>query len=221
MKWQNAGSKPDHAKKYYNCIHPPVIFNKEKDRRFLDILPPPELHLLLGAVNTVYSHMLVDFKTEAEEWAKLCYVQREALYGGSSQFKGNSCRKLLKNVDKLRRISPVCSKYVKVFEDFNAVVKSCFGLELEENYCESIDQFKTSYLDLGKDVTPKIHAIFFHVRDFCMKHKKGLGFFSEQAMESVHFDFQTTWNDYKVCENNPEYANRLLRAVSAYNSHHL
>lgn len=106
-------------------------------------------------------------------------------------------------------------------EDFRFVVKACFSQNLEPNFQECIAKFRESYLDLEISITPKVHAVFFHVEDFCLKHKKGLGFFSEQAMEAVHFDFKLVWNKYKVNENNLQYSHRLQKAICEFNSLHV
>lgn len=69
--------------------------------------------------------------------------------------------------------------------------------------------------------TRKVHAVFHHIEDFCDDKQLGLGFCSEQAMESVHFDFNNLWSKYCVSENHSSYGQRLYDAVVAYNSHHL
>ncbi|CAH1098718.1 unnamed protein product [Psylliodes chrysocephalus] len=84
-----------------------------------------------------------------------------------------------------------------------------------------IQLFKESYEALGISVTPKIHAIFFHVSDFCLKTWNGLGFYSEQAIESLHHDFCVTWTNYKVLKEHPQYNAKLLRVVCDYNIKHL
>lgn len=113
-----------------------------------------------------------------------------------------------------------CLKYVEAYTNFKNVVDSCFGLTLKENYEENIIKFKKSYVDLKIPITPKVHAVFFHVKDFCKKYNCGLGFYCEQAVESVHFDFQSTWSKYKVPKNHTEYDSRLLKATCEYNSYH-
>lgn len=62
-------------------------------------------------------------------------------------------------------------------------------LEIYLNFVHYINEFYTNYMDLKINYTPKVHAVFFHVIDFCSKTQKGLSFFSEQAIESVHSDF--------------------------------
>jgi hypothetical protein len=216
-KWSQAGAVKSKAKCFKNCIHPPIV-RTTLDKPFLDIIPPPELHLMLGVVNTLFTHMMVDFEKEALTWAKSCNVQREVTHGGTG-FKGNACKTLLEKVDILRRdCSLGCLKFARVFQDFRAVVKSCFGQDLDPNFGFYIDSFKQSYLSLNISVTPKVHAVFFHIAEFCNKTQQGLGFFSEQAMESVHFDFNSVWKKYKVSRDHSDYSSRLLRAVCEYNS---
>lgn len=163
-KWltEGKGSK-NKAKDYFNCIHPPLI-TTVGGKTFLDIIPPPELHLMLGVVNTVFTHMLKECENESLSWAKACHVQRE-IRRGCSGFKGNACKTLLDKVDLLRQFENLAiPKYVKVFDDFKKVVSACFGNNLDQNYKACIQAFKKSYMDLGVSVTPKVHAVFFSHR---------------------------------------------------------
>lgn len=218
--WRNAGSTIKNAKNYKNCINLPV-FTGDENTRILEIIPPPELHLMLGVMNKIVNHMQGEFSKETNEWTNLCNVQREITHGGTG-FKGNSCKILLNKVDSLRAICAVgCLKYVETLQDFQRVVNECFGTQLNPSYRESIKKFKSSYLALGISVTPKVHAVFYHIEDFCENSKRGLGFYSEQAMESVHSDFKTVWNKYKVSETHSDYDSRLLKAVIEYNSNHI
>ena len=219
VDWLRSGGQKKNAHKFKNCVNPPV-FNSDEDRLFLDIIPPPELHLLIGIVNTVYSHMLINHESDALNWAKVCNVQRIITHGNHG-FEGNSCKKLLNKVDLLRRDSLHCLEYVDVLQKFNKVVDACFGVSLNENYKQYVEDFKESYLKLGTPITPKVHAVFFHVTDFCDKNERGLGFYGEQAMESVHHDFNVTWMKYKVSQQNPKYGEQLFWAVCEYNSNHM
>lgn len=68
----------------------------------------------------------------------------------------------------------------------------------------------------------QVHAVFYHVADFCRLMKRGLGPWSEQACESLHHDFARTWEDFKVkSHDHPDFKNRLLRSVCVYNSRHI
>ena len=186
----------------------------------IDVYPPPELHLLLGVVNYLYNAIEKEW-AGVSCWAELCNIQHQAYHGGS--FDGNSCRKLLKNVDKLRSICPIqILKFVKALYDFEKVVTSCFGADLHfPSFMGYLDDFKKSYTDLQIPVTPKVHCVFFHVKEFCLKHQKPLGRYSEQSLEAVHNDFKSTWEKYKVSEEHPHFGTALLRAVHEYNSKHV
>lgn len=53
-KWTDAGGNEKEAKHFGNVVHAPLLFG-DPSVPVLDILPPPELHLELGGVNTLYS----------------------------------------------------------------------------------------------------------------------------------------------------------------------
>lgn len=220
-KWTDNGSKLANAKIYGNCTNIPIVATEDPNNdQILHLIPPPELHLMLGVVNKIYSEMMLKHPDIALKWAKNCNLERHAYHGGC--FNGNACRKLLKQVDILASMCPLdCLKYVHVLRNFNNVVISCFGKELKINFENCIDQFKNSYLAADLNVTPKVHAVFHHVKEFCAFHQIGLGLYSEQASEAVHYDFANTWNSYKLRMGHCQYAERLLKAVCRYNSVHL
>ncbi len=76
-------------------------------------------------------------------------------------------------------------------------------------------------MKLAIPVTPKIHAIFDHIAEFCQKRGIGLGNFSEQASESVHHDFQKTWERYAMPLGHKDFGKHLCQAVVKYNSQHI
>ncbi|CAH0562788.1 unnamed protein product [Brassicogethes aeneus] len=88
INWKDAGADKATAKKFLSCVNPP-LFETGTDKLMLDLIPPPELHLMLGVVNTVFNNMLQEFECLALKWAELCHVQREITHG-SPAFKGNS-----------------------------------------------------------------------------------------------------------------------------------
>lgn len=208
------------CEKYFNCINPPLITTAEGDT-FLDMIPPPELHLMLGVVNTIFTQMLKECEKESLAWANACHVHRE-ISGRMSAFKGNACKQLLDKIHILRGYKNLAIlKYVQVFDDFRKVVSGCFGNKLEPNYKTNIQIFKNNFDALGIKITPKVHAVYFHVEQFCDKYETGLGYFSEQAMESVHFDFSKTWETNKVAPTHSNYSEKLLSAVCRYNGLHI
>lgn len=219
-RWSDSGAQQKNSRKYDSCIHSPII-EVSDDTKIIDVIPPPELHLMLGAVNYLVDRMVETFPMESAQWIEKCAVQREITHGGAA-FTGNSCKKLLNNVDFLRSIGNLgCLPYVQAFTDLKDVVHNCFGIELRPDYTSSLDSFRESYAALNISVTPKVHAIWFHVREFCEKHQEGLGFYSEQAGESLHHEFNERWKKFKVQVGHPEHDERLLRTVCEFNSHHM
>lgn len=108
------------------------------------------------------------------------------------------------------------------------VKQKCFGDQLVEGFLTAIEEFEKAYHALGISVTPKAHALIDHVPQFLNEMTarsgmmRGLGFWSEQAMESAHRDFSCFWTQrFRVSATHPEYAQRLLRCVAVYCSRHL
>ena len=111
---------------------------------------------------------------------------------------------------------------IEAYRRFKDVVDSCYGSHLQHDYTTKIETFKTSYQKLRIPITPKIHAVIFHITEFCSSKGKGLGPWSEQTSESVHRDFLRVWNNYKIrSTQNNNYGKQLLSAVCKYNSTHL
>ena len=55
--WVNSRTRQEKAKHYGNVIHMPIL-SGDPDTLVIDILPPPELHLLLGVVGTLFKGKL-------------------------------------------------------------------------------------------------------------------------------------------------------------------
>ena len=124
----------------------------------------------------------------SEGWLKACNVKKEEYHGGS--FAGNPSRKLLLNIDRLEALEPpeACKKFISAFKSFNDVVTACYGNELDVDYLRKIAIFAADYYRLGISVTPKVHAVIYHIAEFC--ELTGRGPWSEQTGESVHYDFK-------------------------------
>ena len=88
-----ANAAREDAKDYGNVIHANVFAGGNIDPSTLIILlvPPPELHLLLGPVNTLYN-VLFNVWAPYEEWIKRLNIKREEYHGGS--FNGIDSRKI-------------------------------------------------------------------------------------------------------------------------------
>ena len=180
-----------------------------------------ELHLLLGVVNHLIK-TLCDLWPKAKEWPSSLHIPIQPFHGG--HFNGNDCMKLLRGVSKLQLLSEkenfvqAHDGFIQTLTLFKDVVTSCFGQNLDPGYESKIAQFQQSYIKLPISVTPKAHAVFFHVPQFIKMKKMGLGLFSEQATEALHSNFKVHCDNYKRDSSHPDYAKHLLKCVTEYNS---
>jgi hypothetical protein len=174
---------------------------------------------MTGAVHTLYQGLHAVWP-ESSEWLTACHAEQDEYHGGS--FTGNASRKLLRCVDQLAAMCPTQAlPFAAAFRSLNRVVEACFSDTLSHNFLRELQNFQKAFLNLGISVTPKVHAIFFHVGEFCQQTGSGLGPWSEQCVESLHRDFLKHWERYKVSEAHPEFPNKLQAAVRCYNSRHL
>ena len=160
------------------------------------------------------------------EFYEIVGITRPQLHSG--EFNGNMCRRLLKQLDLLQSLLEHGEEYdaipfVFCLKKFNEVCISCFGsLTLYGNFEERIRDFENSYMRLKISVTTAAHVVFNHVVQFCKYHKLPLGYFSEQASESVHRDFLCLWESSgKVDQKHSKHDRNLLDTVIRYNGRHL
>lgn len=119
-KWQDEGGIKSKAKLHHNTVHPSLVSHgRDKDTKVIEVIPPPELHLLTGPVSTIYKAMTAEWK-DSDKWLKASNIQQDGLHGGT--FTGNSARALLNKVDVLRSLCPLeILKYAKAFNAFQKV----------------------------------------------------------------------------------------------------
>ena len=55
QSWEDSGRSLARAKEFYNCVEQP-LFNGPDSTLVLEILPVPELHILLGPTNDLVKH---------------------------------------------------------------------------------------------------------------------------------------------------------------------
>ena len=175
-----AGAVKKDAMHFNNCINEPLIVGEDSET-VLSICAPPELHLMQGIVKHLFDNMSKENAILAQLWLQKIHVKATNYHGGS--FVGNDCLKMLRNADILQKLaeeheSPSMMKYVQIIRSFYCVVKSCFGMVLDSNYGNSINDFKDFYRDLGISVTPKVHILVMHVPEFISKHDRPLGWYS-------------------------------------------
>ena len=55
MDWKDHGINNNNAKNFKRCTNDPILnTNSDEDEWILELIPPPELHLVLGVVNTFF-----------------------------------------------------------------------------------------------------------------------------------------------------------------------
>ena len=165
---------------------------------------------------------------KAADWAMHALsLKREKYFGGN--FHGNQCNALLNNVEVLEtmlhdeNILTNCQAFVEAFKAFKAVKDACFEMHLDPDYVTYIKHFAQTYLKLGLSVTPKAHELFAHTIQFLefMKSKginKGLAYWGEQAVESVHRAWDEIWEPSSRELNHPDYAKQLFITCVRFSS---
>ena len=236
-KFVESGGNKKKAKDYQNVVNPPLLTGDDSTKT-LEVLNISELHCMTGTVGKLISEKERCAFVEKEDGEKFMndFLKREdiskCVYQGSNSFEGNQARKLLQSVDKLERdvqnlmdfeTAAKALPFVETLRLFDKVVTACFGQTLDPAYEEHISNFSKQYRTLGITVTPKVHIIERHVAEF-LKLKgevAGLGFWSEQSMESGHHDYKLEWEKVKVSPNHEEYGDRLLDTTVRYAGKHL
>lgn len=224
------------AAPWFNCVQNPIM-DLPDETLVIDHLAPMELHIMSGNFNRLFDATEERLESlganiRATDWNTQLGFQRPKLHGG--QFKGGQCSKLLGNVNVLRDIleaenlmqDDILGSLILAFDALKVVKDTCFGMDLAPDYKEHIQNYKDRYLSTKLKVSPKAHALFVHVSEFLdLMHKdypkRGLGFWSEQASESVHYDFKDFWEKgYKLSPIHKNYARNLLDCLTVYNSRH-
>jgi hypothetical protein len=144
QKFVAGGSKVKDAPKYKNCIRP-CLLKEEDDVLVLDSIPPPQLHLHMGGVNSVMD-VVMELWGEAEmlAWCKRNGVMRRGYQGGT--FDGNNSKRILEKLEALEaECPPVCRPLVKLLWSFKSIVEGCFGRELDPNYESIIANYAREY----------------------------------------------------------------------------
>ena len=157
-------------------------------------------------------------------------------YHGKASFIGNEARKLLKKVDRLEERLyqalegtdkiPLAQLYIKALKEFDRVVHSCFAQNLDLNYDTYIQQFMSTYRSLGISVTLKLHILERHTREFLIEFGGeesglGLGYYSEQAFESMHHDTEEEEGRMPLLETHPQFGPSLASLICRMNGKRL
>ncbi len=125
------------AQKFKNCISFPLLCGDD-DAKVLDVVPPPELHLLLGITNKIFDELNSAWgKDKAYKWAYNQCIVRVEYRGGSME--GNQCQMVLKKAATLCQELPEhLKKFGLALDQFSQVVEGCFGQVLCRHCKENI-----------------------------------------------------------------------------------
>ena len=80
-----------------------------------------------------------------------------------------------------------------------------------------------TYRTLDISTSVKVRILETHIVESLkiMGEEHGLGFYSEQAMESMHHDLLEEWGGEKVDESHPRYGEKLKQTMVRVNGKHI
>ena len=232
----DAGSDSRQQKDYENVVNPPLL-QCQPDELVLDLLPVPQLHLLLGIVDKLLK-LLEDSLFPGDKATGLAFVnaflknvniQRKA-YQGQHSLEGNQSRALLQKVDQLHTemeqqgVLATGLPFLHAMKAFSQVVDSCFSVQLQPAYLDSIATFKSAFSELpNSNPTVKLHILFQHVAEFLSRANSagtqlGLGYWSEQCFEAMHHNARLSWDRVKVASSHPQFGEKLKSFIVSSNS---
>ena len=209
------------------------------------LMPPPGLHIFLGFGNDSFD-LLVDRLKHSKQYLDIIKrflnrfnLERDKYFTGgrdelAGQFNGNSCKKFMDNIPTLEQYLSgepealrIALPILEAMKAFNRVRMECFGVDLDPyaNYKESIATFAHLWKKCDRSITLKTHALFVHVVQFLelMKDRfpgKGLGFWMEQAGESVHGKWEECWEESGRKMSHSDYDSHLLDRGTLFNHKH-
>ena len=187
---------------------------------------------MTGFVNHLFWNGIVPLvgRERALLWPKKLGIISKNYHG--EIFEGNACRELLEQSDKLNDKDIygnlgeyILKPFINCFKTMDKIVTSCFSMKRkDDNLSNNINELKKHLSATTISETLKIHVLLVHL-DQCLnflENKRGLGFWSEQAGESVHRVFKKFWSRRKMnLISDPKYITRLKAAVVEFTSKHL
>ena len=189
------------------------------------------MHLYIGVTNRIFDALEEETKIlkEQKKVSKTAYqwahdaprnVVKEKYWGGN--LNGQMCNRLLKHSEEMTHWLPKELKgYGEALTLLSKVKKSCFSMDLEENWEDDLNKFLKKYQELDLGWTPKTHVMKVHVKQFIELTGHALGRYTEQPFEAIHKEFKNIWSNYKRQGNNKTYPTQLCNCVVAYNSNNL
>ena len=187
---ETKGNK-EKLKHYFNCIHPPMkCFDNYLEMKVIDKCPPPPLHVCkLGPFNHIIKNLAKLCPDEVKKFIKTVQVSPEKYHGGD--YEGNEIDKCLRNIGELEKLlTDEYFEFIEAFKSIKELNDHVAGRKLKDGFEEVIDRFSINFLNLNANhnvsITPKIHIIINHVKEYCRRTKCSLGSCSDQTIEAVH-----------------------------------
>ena len=234
-------SETNEGKDYLCCVEIPCL--GEPTQEVIDLIPPGQLHLLLGVVNKCVARIMKEWPG-IQQWFDRCNFKACNRHGG--KFNGNDCKRMtesnsmdiLEALAEESQVGAIIRPFTDVLRCMDAVSSSCFGNVLDDDYMSRIEEFERLWNLTpktkagGRRWFPLAHALRFHVPQFCDRRDSALGPFSEQAGESLHHVLQDQWDtrwkklpkSRAVGKNHGEVVEGVdpdLRAVVAFSSENI
>ena len=197
------------------------------DTTVLDKSPPCALHLFLAA-NDPINHM------ESGPWPEikavlydLYGIRAHSYQGKERNFQGPQIRKVLVNLDllvPLMRDDPIKSLYLDLFFKIKQFNEGIFGLQLDPNWKDHIDQLRESLLTLNAStafpITPKFHILLNHVGQWVESRGRSLGKEAEHAGESLHHHWKRLLEGQGEVKDkgSKAFETHILRCMGKFNS---
>ena len=88
--------------------------------------------------------------------------------------------------------------YLAGFRSFDALARACFSHDLDLDYKQKIQNFRTAWTDLKQPIVCKIHLLYGHLDEELEQLGRGTALFKKSAGESLHADFNRHYQGYLV-----------------------